>query len=275
LAIEVVTTLLMLMALALLPHSTPRESTRLRKARDGALAVAAGVGAAVLSWAVLTRDQESIAWFFLENSLPRGGGHNVVNVLLVDFRGFDTFGEIIVLGIAAMCTWMLMDGLRDEGPAGVAGLAADHMIFAVAARVLLPFALLVALHMFLRGHDLPGGGFVSGLIASLALIMQYMGEDLRRRLAHIRIDFRLWIGGGVVIAGLTGLASVVAGLPFLTSGTRHPVVPLLGEIPLVSAMGFDLGVFMTVFGTTLLILTSLGQVRRKPSMTEENRQWNS
>ncbi len=94
-------------------------------------------------------------------------------------------------------------------------------------------------------------------------------------LAHIRIDFWLWIGGGVVIAGLTGLASMVAGLPFLTSGTGHPVVPLLGEIPLVSAMGFDVGVFMAVFGTTLLILTSLGQVRREPSVTGEDRQWNS
>jgi multicomponent K+:H+ antiporter subunit A len=274
-AVEVVTTLLLLMALTLLPQSTPRESTRRRKARDAVLAVASGGGVAVLSWTVLTRDQESIAWFFLENSLPRGGGHNVVNVLLVDFRGFDTFGEIIVLGIAAMCTWVLMDGLRGERPAGAAGFAADRMIFSVAARVLLAFALLVALHMFLRGHDLPGGGFVAGLIAALALIMQYMGEGLKRRLAHIRIDLRLWIGSGVVIAGLTGLASVAVGLPFLTSGTRHPVVPLLGEIPLVSAMGFDLGVFMAVFGTTLLILTSLGQVRRKPLVTGKDRQWNS
>lgn len=275
LAIEVVTTLLMLMALALLPHSTPRESTRRRKARDGVLAVAAGAGVAVLSWAALTRDQESIAWFFLENSLPRGGGHNVVNVLLVDFRGFDTFGEIIVLGIAAICTWMLLDGLWGEGQAEKPNLVADRTIFAVAARILLPFALLVALHMFLRGHDLPGGGFVAGLIAALALIMQYMGESLRRMLAHIRIDFWLLIGGGVVIAGLTGLASVVAGLPFLTSGTRHPVVPLLGEIPIVSAMGFDLGVFMAVLGATLLILTSIGQVRRKTPMTGEDGQWNS
>ena len=130
-----------------------------------------------------------------------------------------------------------MDGLEGEGPAEAPGLTAERMIFTVAARVLLAFALLVALHMFLRGHDLPGGGFVAGLIAALALIMQYMGGDLKRILAHIRIDFWIWIGIGVVIAGLTGLASVAAGLPFLTSGTRRPVVPLLGEIPLVSAMG--------------------------------------
>jgi multicomponent K+:H+ antiporter subunit A len=141
------------------------------------------------------------------------------------------------------------------------------MIFAAAARVLLPFGLLVALHLFLRGHDLPGGGFVAGLIAALALIMQYMSGELRTMLARTRIDFRHWIGGGVLIAGLTGLASVTAGLPFLTSATRHPVVPPVGEISLASAMGFDLGVFMAVLGTTLLILTALGQARSKPSAT--------
>jgi multicomponent K+:H+ antiporter subunit A len=166
---------------------------------------------------------------------------------------------------------MLMDGLQGEGPSERPSLVADRMIFAVAARLLLAFALLVALHMFLRGHDLPGGGFVAGLIAALALTMQYMGEGLRRMLAYIRTDFRLWIGGGMVIAGLTGLGSMVAGLPFLTSGTRRPVVPLLGEIPLVSAMGFDLGVFMAVLGTTLLILTSIGGAHRKMSATGEDR----
>ena len=275
LAVEVVTTLLVLVGLTLLPQSSRPESTSRRRVRDAVVALAAGAGVAFLSWAVLSRGQETISWYFLENSVPGGGGHNVVNVLLVDFRGFDTFGEMIVLGIAAMCTWMLMDGLRGEGPAVAPGFAANRMVFAAAARVLLAFGLLVALHMFLRGHDLPGGGFVAGLVAALALIMQYMGEGLRHMVTRIRVDFWHWIGSGVVIAGLTGLASVVAGLPFLTSGTRHPVVPLIGEIPLVSATGFDLGVFMAVFGTTLLILTALGQARDKPSAMEESRRWSS
>jgi multicomponent K+:H+ antiporter subunit A len=129
--------------------------------------------------------------------------------------------------------------------------------------------------LFLRGHDLPGGGFVAGLIASLALIMQYMGGDLRTMLARFRIDSWLWIGGGVLAAGLTGLASVIVGLPFLTSATHHPVVPPIGEIPLASAMAFDLGVFMAVLGTTLLTLTALGQAQGKPSATGEERRWSS
>jgi multicomponent K+:H+ antiporter subunit A len=275
LAVEVVTTLLLFMGLALLPQSSTPESTSRRRARDAVLAVAAGTGVALLSWAVLSRGQETISWYFWENSVPRGGGHNVVNVLLVDFRGFDTFGEISVLGIAAVCTWMLMEGLRGEGPAVTPAGAPNRMIFAVAARVLLAFALLVALHLFLRGHDLPGGGFVAGLIASLALIMQYMGGDLRTMLARFRIDSWLWIGGGVLAAGLTGLASVIVGLPFLTSATHHPVVPPIGEIPLASAMAFDLGVFMAVLGTTLLTLTALGQAQGKPSATGGERRWSS
>ncbi|MEG2434618.1 MAG: hydrogen gas-evolving membrane-bound hydrogenase subunit E, partial [Acinetobacter sp.] len=57
-------------------------------------------------------DHNSISWFFVQQALPLGGGSNIVNVILVDFRGFDTFGEITVLGIAAIGALCLMDGMR-------------------------------------------------------------------------------------------------------------------------------------------------------------------
>jgi len=269
LAVEVVTTLLMLMALALLPQSTAAESTRRRKIRDAVLAVTAGTGVAALSWAVLTRGQESVAWYFLANSLPLGGGSNVVNVLLVDFRGFDTFGEITVLSMAAMGAWILTAGLRVERPAVTGPAEATGIMFAVAARLLLPFTLLVAIYLFLRGHNQPGGGFLAGLVVAIALIMQYMGEGLQRTLTRIRINFRVLLGSGLLLAGLTGLAGMLAGAPFLTSAVGHQHIPLLGEIPLTSATAFDLGVFMAVLGTTLLILTPLGQARRKRPSTGE------
>ncbi|MGH8432415.1 MAG: hydrogen gas-evolving membrane-bound hydrogenase subunit E, partial [Solimonas sp.] len=269
LSVEVVTTLLLLMALALLPQSTPAESPRRRKIRDAVLAVTAGAGVAALSWAVLTRGQESIAWYFLEHSLPRGGGGNVVNVLLVDFRGFDTFGEITVLSLAAMCAWILMAELRVERPPATRPPETDGIMFAVAARLLLPFAFLVAVYLFLRGHNQPGGGFLAGLVVAIALIMQYMGEGLQQTLTRIRIDFRILLGSGLLLAGLTGLAGILAGAPFLTGKAGHQHLPLLGEIPLASAMAFDLGVFMAVLGTTLLTLTALGQARRKLPPTGE------
>ena len=68
-----------------------------------AMAVAAGGGMSALAYAVLTRPQgDTISSYFVERALPDGGGTNVVNVILVDFRGFDTFGEITVLGIVAL-----------------------------------------------------------------------------------------------------------------------------------------------------------------------------
>ncbi|MBX3300821.1 MAG: monovalent cation/H+ antiporter subunit A [Nitrospira sp.] len=270
LAVEVVTTLLLLMALALLPQSTRRESTRGRRARDAALATGAGVMVAGLSWAVLTREEESIAWYFLEHSVPGGGGNNVVNVLLVDFRGFDTFGEIIVLGMAAMGAWMLLAGLRTDTPPAVPLPSMNQILFAAAARVLLPFALLVAVYVFLRGHNLPGGGFLAGLVAALALVMQYMGDGLRPILARVRIDFLALIGAGVLLAGVTGLASMLAGAPFLTSATGHWRIPLIGDLTLASAIAFDLGVFMVVLGATLLTLTALGQARCTASASRED-----
>ncbi|MEX5215787.1 MAG: monovalent cation/H+ antiporter subunit A, partial [Nitrospiraceae bacterium] len=270
LAVEVVTTLVLLMALALLPQSTPPESTAWRKMRDAALAVGAGALVASLSWAVLGRGQESIAWYFLENSVPRGGGNNVVNVLLVDFRGFDTFGEISVLGMAAIGVWMLMAGLRAEKPSLASKPQTNGIMFAAAARVLLPFALLVAVYLFLRGHNLPGGGFLAGLIAALAIVMQCMGEGLSPMLARLRIDFAALIGAGVLLAGLTGLASVIVGAPFLTSATHHWQVPLIGDVPLATALAFDLGVFLAVLGTTLLTLTALGLARRRSPASREN-----
>ncbi len=110
-SVEVVTVVLMLLALNLLPKTTPAESSPFRKLRDGVLSIAAGIGVAGVVYAVLTSDFSSISAYHLENSYKGGGGTNVVNVILVDFRGFDTFGEIIVLGIAALCIVALLDNV--------------------------------------------------------------------------------------------------------------------------------------------------------------------
>jgi len=267
LSVEVVTTALLLMALALLPRTSPRASSSGRITRDLVLSVAAGLGVGLLIWAVLTRPQDTISWYFLAESLPKGGGSNVVNVILVDFRGFDTFGEIIVLGIAAVGVYALMRGLKVERSLVPGSLS--PMLLSVASRALLPFALLVTAYIFLRGHNLPGGGFIAGLITSVALVMQYMADGLTQTTRRLNINFASMIGWGVLIAGLTGLASWLFGSAFLTSYTGHPVLPLLGEVPLASAAVFDLGVFLTVVGATLLALSALAGVSRRPEDSEE------
>lgn len=271
LSVEVVSTVLLLMGLALLPQTSPRESSKRRKLRDATLAIAAGAGMAWLAWVVMTRNHDSISWYFLEQSLPKGGGSNVVNVILVDFRGYDTWGEITVLGIAALGVLALMDGFRmKRGTTDGAGLAwsfaSQPLLLRVAASVVLPLALVFSIYIFMRGHNLPGGGFIAGLITAAALVLQFMAMGQSRAELLMRAGggrrFVRWIGIGLGIAGLTGVGAFVLGRPFLTSAFGHPVVGVLGELPLATAALFDLGVYFTVVGATLLTLSVLGTVSR-------------
>ncbi|MCY1530060.1 Na(+)/H(+) antiporter subunit B [compost metagenome] len=121
-------------------------------------------------------------------------------------------------------------------------------------------ALLISVFIFLRGHNLPGGGFIAGLITSVALILQYVASGVRWTQSRLPLNYQRMAGIGVLTAGLTGLGSWVFGKPFLTSAFGHFHIPLVGEIELASAMLFDLGVYLTVVGATLLILTNLGKL---------------
>jgi multicomponent K+:H+ antiporter subunit A len=274
LSVEVVTVVLLLLALYFLPSNTPRESTSLRHIRDLVLAMSAGVGAGLLSWAVLSRPYESISGYFLENSVPGGGGTNVVNVILVDFRGFDTLGEITVLAIAALGIFAMVDGLRlfapEENDDGRKWSWDTHpVIMAAFSRLLLPLALLVAIFVLLRGHNLPGGGFIAGLITAVALISQYLANGITWTQSRMSANLPPMIGIGLLIATATGLGSWYFGYPFLTSTFSHVHWPLVGEFELASAMLFDLGVFMVVVGVTMVILLRLGHLHDFNRSTQE------
>jgi multicomponent K+:H+ antiporter subunit A len=203
--------------------------------------------------------------YFIVNSVPQGGGTNVVNVILVDFRGFDTYGEITVIGIAALGIAAMLAGVKlpwrqaDEAGRPWAPEAA-HLPLALLVRLLLPLALLVSAFLFLRGHNDPGGGFIAGLVTAVALILLYLGAGLdwtRRRLA---VNYRAVAAAGLLIAGATGLVAMLGfDLPFLTSGHGYVHWPVVGKVPLASAMAFDLGVYLTVVGAVMLALTRLGE----------------
>ncbi len=272
LSVDVVSTALLLMGLALLPQFSPRESGLRRRARDFMLAGAGGGGVAWLTWLMLTRDHDSVSWYFLEQSVPAGGGSNAVNVILVDFRGYDTFGEIAVLGIAGVGVLALLDGLRvrrpDTDPLGRPwSFARQPLMLRVVAQLVLPIALVVTAYVFWRGHALPGGGFIAGLITAVALALQYMalGQQRAEALLHDAggSRFTRWVGIGLAIAGLTGVGAFAFGHPFLTSTHGHPSVPVLGELPLATAAIFDLGVYVTVVGATMLMLSVLGAASKE------------
>lgn len=267
--VDVVSTVLLLMSLSLLPQLTPYESSTSRRWRDAVLAIAGGLAIGWVTWLVLTRDHQSISWFFMQQSIPLGGGTNVVNVILVDFRGFDTFGEITVLGIAAIGALCLMDGMRAHGTTITQGLTyrfnPSPLLLRVTGSWILALALVVSLYIFLRGHNLPGGGFIAGLITSMALIVQYiaLGQDKAEFLLRAKSgrSYEQWIGSGLVIAGLTGIGAWFWGRPFLTSAHFYVDPPLIGKLHLATAALFDVGVYVTVVGATMLLISVLGDSR--------------
>ncbi|MFC7544170.1 hydrogen gas-evolving membrane-bound hydrogenase subunit E [Siccirubricoccus deserti] len=286
LLVEVVTTVLLLLGLRWLPKrldapgARPAEVvTATRRLRDLALAGAAGAGMAALSYGVMTRlPPELLAQHFLKLAYAEGGGTNVVNVTLVDFRGFDTLGEITVLGTVALTVFALLRRFRpapdsvdlpeqqrdqsaeDEArPDRVDGdsLADWLLVPAVITRLLFPVIGLIALFLLLRGHDLPGGGFVAGLVMSVAFILQYMISGANWVEARLRILPLRWISLGLLLAAGTGMAPWLFGLPFLTAYFSYAELPGLGAVPMASALVFDLGVFLLVVGATVLMLIAL------------------
>lgn len=281
LTVEVVTIILLLLALNFLPNHTPVESSVLRRTRDGTVAVAAGLGAAAISYHYLLRDTiaPSISDFHLANSYKGGGGTNVVNVILVDFRGFDTYGEIIVLGIAALIIYALTEALLD-GPvrARLLNRKPDQprsggmhpMMMVVVTRVIMPVVLMVGFYIFWRGHNVPGGGFIAGLVVSIAVVMQYMASGFSWTSARLRYPYHGVIGTGVLIAGLTGIGSWFFGKPFLTSDFTYVRIPPFEKFELATAALFDLGVFLAVVGAVMLSLESFSRLSRRAHVTDSD-----
>ncbi|WCR10022.1 monovalent cation/H+ antiporter subunit A [Paracoccus stylophorae] len=281
-SVEVVTVILLLLALNFLPKRTLTETSSVHRGWDAFIATLAGLGFGSLTYAVLRSDFAfpTISSYMLENSYKLGGGDNVVNVILVDFRGYDTFGEITVLGIAALAIFALTQTLLEGRSARrltnwvhEQRRAGDRhpLILVIATRVILPISLVVGLYIFLRGHNEPGGGFIAGLVVAIALLMQYMASGYAWAQDRQRLPYHALIGAGVVAAGVTGIGAWFNGRPFLTSDYGYIKLPFLEEFELATAMGFDLGVFLCVVGAVMLALNSLSRIARKAGETVNKR----
>ncbi|PAT31241.1 monovalent cation/H+ antiporter subunit A [Vandammella animalimorsus] len=291
LTVEIATTILLLLGLRWLPQrdksirpaswAIDQSVAQARRARDLVIALVAGSGIALLTYAMLSRPfDDSASTFYLERAYTEGGGTNVVNVMLVDFRAFDTFGEIVVLAIVALTVYALLRRFRPAretmdlpmqqrvlpgdlitdlfNPRQAKDTAIGYLtVPAVLVRLLLPITTLVSVYFFMRGHNEPGGGFVAGLVFSLGLLLQYIVSGTQWVEANLTLYPRRWIAFGLAIAIATGAGAFYWDYPFMTTHTAHLELPYLGEIHIASAMFFDLGVFAVVVGATLLILTAL------------------
>jgi len=241
------------------------------------------VGAAVTTlatFAIAARTGTSIASVLPEAAYQRGHGANTVNVLLVDIRAWDTLGEILVLLVAATGVASMVFRHRRFGaaprvadaprPAPVSGEVTwlrgselrdprhRSLVLEVATRVVFPLIMVLSAYFFFTGHNTPGGGFAGGLTAGLALVLRYLAGGRYELGETLPVDVGKILGVGLGLCAGTAATSLLLGAPVLSSALIQVDLPMLGHVKFVTALFFDLGVYLIVVGLVLDVLRSLG-----------------
>ncbi|OWR30503.1 Na+/H+ antiporter subunit A [Saccharibacillus sp. O23] len=267
--VETVSVILFLLCFKFLPKLKREKEKPVFKWTN--LIVAGGVGVTMTLVALAAMGSspfEPISEYFLRESYESAGGKNVVNVILVDFRGFDTLFEIMVLGIASLGIYGLIKlGVKTNPNGGQAAgsssgrsgfpLVSNDVILRTMSRVIVLIIIAFSLYLFFAGHNDPGGGFIAALMTAAALILLAVsfGMDTVRRV--IRVNYRILTAIGLSIAILTGTGSFVFGVPFLSHAFGHFHLPILGDTELATAVLFDLGVYLAVVGVVMNIIFTI------------------
>lgn len=133
----------------------------------------------------------------------------------------------------------------------------NSLILRTATRLLMPLFLLFSIFLLLRGHDLPGGGFVGGLVAASAFALYGFSRGTGRAAAILRFSPRTLLGVGLACALGSGLWAIAAGNDFLKSLWWEPHLPGGYTLHLGTTLLFDIGVLLVVVGTVLLMIFSI------------------
>ncbi|WP_348520053.1 hydrogen gas-evolving membrane-bound hydrogenase subunit E [Arenivirga flava] len=255
-----------------------------------------GIVMAIVGVVVLgARSDDPVSLAMPELAYEEGHGRNVVNVLLVDIRAWDTMLEISVLVVVAtgIASLLFLDsragsaprlaGIRERrswssrrkvgaepsrGDGGtqqtwlVAGrtLSAENrsIMVEVVVRLLFHPAILVSIYLLLAGHNDPGGGFAGGLLAGLALVARYLAGGRYELGEALPVDAGKVLGVGLILAVGTALVPLLFGQEALESTYWAAELPVLGYVSFTTSMIFDVGVYLVVIGLVLDVLRSLG-----------------
>ena len=269
LVVETLVTVIVAIVLLKLPtfrnEIWPSRPARLR---NGIVAVTVGISVTLVLLAVTgSPPQPDLREYFERTAVPGGQGRNIVNVILVDFRALDTMGEITVLAIAGAAVFALLlpgprqrQGVPSPGTGGAAeraqawhGSIMNTMILRETTRRLVPLILVFSVFLLLRGHEHPGGGFVGGLVASIAFSLYafVFGPQAARGILHA--DPRAVGAAGLAVAIASGfVGSIRDAAPFLTGqwGT-------LAGLKIGTPVMFDVGVYLVVIGVVLTFVLEI------------------
>lgn len=259
--VEALLVVLLTALLLALPLRRPDSRSRREHVVDAAIGTGFGavILAALVDMAAGARPSAVATWFG-DMSLVAAKGYNVVNVILVDFRAFDTLGETAVIAIAALLGHSLLGRRRHDRPDDPADPV--HFSFAAASGTIFALLMLASLVILWRGHDQPGGGFVGGLAAALAFAVLSLARGVASAQATLRVEPLTLVGGGLGLAVAAGLVAMAgpAGTPYLTHLWWVPG----GALPKLSTtLAFDIGVYLVVLGAVLTFLFGLQREARR------------
>lgn len=236
--------------------------TKRRKYWSGAIALAAGLSSFFIVYGMLGRhERPELALWYLEEGPKITSGANVVNTILVEFRGFDTMGELTVLGMAAIAIAAVIGSMPRQETQELAEFpepARNALPLQSLVRLLTPVLAVLSFLIFMRGHNAPGGGFIAALVASTIFVLKYLSSDRDEPVVSRNVPFLL-SGFGVITALFAGFLGLIKG-GFLYAIHGH----ILGE-HVTTSMIFDLGVFLAVLGMVTLGINELGQ-RKRPGV---------
>lgn len=279
--VETIVMVVFVLVLRTLPASTTRSQPMLGRARAW-LAIGVGVSVATLgAFAMAARNTDAVSTVIPELAYEIGHGANAVNVLLVDIRAWDTFGEVSVLVVAALGVASLVfrthrtyaisrtpdvgtrrSQRRSQRWLSTSGTKVDKgkrpLMVVVVTRFLFPTMMALSIYFFFSGHNAPGGGFAGGLVAGLAITIRYLAGGRWELNESVPILTDRLLGIGLIAGVVSALWPLVLLWPPLTSWYTTVNLPGIENINLVSPLLFDLSVYLIVIGTVTYMLRSLG-----------------
>ncbi|WP_395638476.1 Na+/H+ antiporter subunit A [Pseudolysinimonas sp.] len=289
--IEIVTLVVVVLVLRRLPARLGAKHGSSHRVLRALLGVAVGLTmAAVVLVATGSRVAEPISAAWPELAVEIGHGYNVVNVALVDMRGWDTMGELTVVIAAATGVASLIfirtraddlprvsrrrqrESIRERRAAAeavdgrgswlLAGRTlAPHnrsILLEVVVRLLFHALIVVSIYLLLVGHNAVGGGFAGGLVAGLALIARYLAGGRHELAVAAPFDAGKVLGAGLVLAAGAATVPLLFGAAPLTSAWFTLDLGPVGSLDVVSSTVFDIGVYLVVIGLVVDVLRSLG-----------------
>ena len=259
-AIETLATVLFVLVLRVLPKGFADRVPAVTAPLRVAVAAMVGVGIFVVALvAAQSRDAvtaPSVSAEMLERSVPDGKGSNVVNVILVDFRGLDTLGEITVLLVAGLGVVALA---RTARRSVVASTLLRSPVVDASVRLLFASIAVLSLYFLFAGHNQPGGGFVGGLTAGAAISLVFVAGGIEA--VRSLLPTRAWVilGSGLIVSVLTAVVPMVLGGSVLEHAVFELDVWLIGTLKATSALPFDIGVYLVVVGLVLMAYEAFGE----------------